>query len=961
MVVHRHWNTVVAPDGLSRGLTINWKLIGLAPPRRTIEDTARCELTLPRALDVANALRRYVTSLALEDDFDLAAHGHLKRLIQTMDQVSKDMDPETFARSLQTGLGRSTSIEHRGTHNVRYGMAHLMNCFLMADALRSDADLKRAFQLSIDAIIPQSLRGSFVQLLNEQEIIPSKNCISRTRLVIDVAYMLLQRERYDAGEWIHILMADSSVQMNRHFMLVLVLSIASEKLVEIYRAAKELAQLRRTNDYMFDESATLRREKELMVTIQAALRLRRCPPITMAPGRGTLGDKFHAVAHALHLIASATNTGFAAFIKDVVINGADLGTEYALPLVEPVPLKDIFPYQRPELTNADFSAGDADDFDDIAAARPALALNFENAIPTTDLMHVIHNAANDIFVGDPLVEETVDEMARIVDLLLPENKERLIETCFDDEIGRTFAPLIRKFTGQVYKARWGSVAWCAKELRKIIRPLQMRFTLSKYFGTNGKHKTLNQGTESSKRIIVADAAIRSPYFEGRLIGVDMIFTLVREAFAFSEGCDCHSHLDWEAVPHKIRQLWSQCPCRGFRLTSVCSGEFFDLFGSVANVTTGILMGALPTELEPTQFARIVQMFENSRSKLMFTFTLKLCPMLEPPRSLCGLAHHDIVVVRRLLARGLSSDCPHPRIRELQAEPLRSEAQAVIDGALVESHRKLESYISRFRWGFSSLRRLEAGHGQIKLKTRVSGRSETFDSLALRMPEIKQLLLEGQQALPDLIRFMSIACSPAACATALGFRDHPLVPTLHSNWSKEYRKIIYRADAYTLYHAPRLSVTVGPGPPDAPSAGDIPAIGVAAPPEDNSAAALAPLEDTSAAAPSESNQQLAIAFPAIDEVTRPFLCDQAALTNKDDVLAKFWHEAALDQLSLLMEDSDKNKHIFSCPIVSGSVKTLVSLFTQAGLQDFAFSWETASNYAGFLGSTSNSEEDYTICV
>lgn len=59
---------------------------------------------------------------------------------------------------------------------------------------------------------------------------------------------------------------------------------------------------------------------------------------------------------------------------------------------------------------------------------------------------------------------------------------------------------------------------------------------------------------------------------------------------------------------------------------------------------------LPKDISAAQRAVLVSGFEAGRSRIVFTFTLKLSYMMEPPWLLCSSAHHD-----RSRARGCHSE------------------------------------------------------------------------------------------------------------------------------------------------------------------------------------------------------------------------------------------------------------------------------------------------------------------
>eukprot|EP00959_Pyramimonas_sp_CCMP1952_P355455 7445276-Pyramimonas_sp.AAC.1 len=80
---------------------------------------------------------------------------------------------------------------------------------------------------------------------------------------------------------------------------------------------------------------------------------------------------------------------------------------------------------------------------------------------------------------------------------------------------------------------------------------------------------------------------------------------------------------------------------------------------------------------------------------------------------------------RTLNQRLASPCAHPRIQELEAESLRSEAMQFIAGAGLGNLRNLQIFMASLKFGSCSERRIEGGHAIVNIKT--SGRRNRSES------------------------------------------------------------------------------------------------------------------------------------------------------------------------------------------------------------------------------------------
>ena len=173
----------------------------------------------------------------------------------------------------------------------------------------------------------------------------------------------------------------------------------------------------------------------------------------------------------------------------------------------------------------------------------------------------------------------------------------------------------------------------------------------------------------------------------------------------------------------------------------------------------------------------------------------------------------IEAVKRMLV----SHCTHPQVLRLQRGRLREEALDFVDGGDPEVHMTLRAFMGEMAFGFASERQVEGGHASVNL--RASGkrnRTEAYDSLTLRMPEIEHELLTDAAFLPELIEALNGGRNPAKALAMLSLRDHPSASLAKHNWDTIHRKIVYHADPHSMYRSrPRLTPDEPP-PPMPPS-------------------------------------------------------------------------------------------------------------------------------------------------
>ena len=197
------------------------------------------------ALQAANKFRGVAAAIDTSSQEGQAEYDLLRCLIRALHWTSDELDPlhaQRFSRQFLENPGHG--MDNLTKRNVRYRCSHLLNCFLMADLLRTDAKLKHALEIAMRCCLPRVVADSIQRILEASDTVPSKASLSRWRFLVDVAYLLYQRDLYSNDDWIHSMMVDASKQHNRHFELIYFLSVLADKVIEAVRTAKKLVQLR---------------------------------------------------------------------------------------------------------------------------------------------------------------------------------------------------------------------------------------------------------------------------------------------------------------------------------------------------------------------------------------------------------------------------------------------------------------------------------------------------------------------------------------------------------------------------------------------------------------------------------------------------------------------------------------------------------------------------------------------
>ena len=110
-----------------------------------------------------------------------------------------------------------------------------------------------------------------------------------------------------------------------------------------------------------------------------------------------------------------------------------------------------------------------------------LVADFSGALDVAALLHVIHNATNDLAAVMPEYSEQVGRLCHISKMLTKrEARQRLFNTCHTYPVGQQLRKDIATFLSPVNTGRWGTAAKAVEEIGPLQRPLQWGWSLSKF-------------------------------------------------------------------------------------------------------------------------------------------------------------------------------------------------------------------------------------------------------------------------------------------------------------------------------------------------------------------------------------------------------------------------------------------------------------------------------------------------
>ena len=234
----------------------------------------------------------------------------------------------------------------------------LIDFILLCELLKDVGSAREVINRALELTLPKSLL-EIAQLHLKQQRFFDKGEISRFRIVLDVAYMLLHRVtswvKFMKGEKTsRYLMWDSSPQFSRDYEMIRIVSIPETRLWDVFSAvtrmssmwldteAGDMAAVKLDPAKTLDEAAQAE-EASLMRKCEDILRPHICPAVILGFGATSLSHKFHTLCHAMRL-EQFTGASLEFCSRQFVSVTSDFGVEHMLGRVARVNVSEVCQY-----------------------------------------------------------------------------------------------------------------------------------------------------------------------------------------------------------------------------------------------------------------------------------------------------------------------------------------------------------------------------------------------------------------------------------------------------------------------------------------------------------------------------------------------------------------------------------------------------------------------------------------
>jgi len=218
-----------------------------------------------------------------------------------------------------------------------YKIMHLLQCIILSKAMRDEGQMITFMRRCLEACLPSSMVGMFINDLKQERTVPSPTTIRRHRLTLHCAWMLQERRHFhqlltkSGGVFVYIT-ADSSPIGGIDWVLVASSHVPKASIVGLWKNAHNLIQLRSRRDAEGELTSERDREEEraCLSELESALRIHQWVPVGVGSAFAGVANKLHAALHALRLFSFSW--GHACSFMSSGVTTATIQIERAIPL-----------------------------------------------------------------------------------------------------------------------------------------------------------------------------------------------------------------------------------------------------------------------------------------------------------------------------------------------------------------------------------------------------------------------------------------------------------------------------------------------------------------------------------------------------------------------------------------------------------------------------------------------------
>ena len=376
---------------------------------------------------------------------------------------------------------------------------------------------------------------------------------------------------------------DSSPQYHRDYELILVESVSSLELPDLWGHLEVIAE-----ESLHDDFDTLTPDQKhaaalaSMSSIRQSLQVHALPATQIGFGASGFSAKAASLLHALRL-EHFTDEGTSRCVSEIRAVVSDGGVESLLTRACPMVLSEMLPYfedtsaknveallrhssfeeedvrlgQReiaaeqplPEVFEdapihagaGQLAAGDEQVFEAVPEIPVA---DFQASFPIPGMLHIIHNATKGLTSVLASCEDNLEKATKVCKLLSERGLSiKLQERCYFNRgpLGRELARPLKGFNARIYSGRWGTLAFAMQQLLAIEGPLRWGWDRQAFLGNRreaadgngpGENVEIEEADADAQPdpglVATCDGAIRSEFFWSWIRLMEIISSMLRE-------------------------------------------------------------------------------------------------------------------------------------------------------------------------------------------------------------------------------------------------------------------------------------------------------------------------------------------------------------------------------------------------------------------------------------------------
>ena len=615
---------------------------------------------------------------------------------------------------------------------------------------------------------PEAVRPA-MDLWAEKGIV-SKSHLSRGQLFLDIAMLLFQRARLqNMGQFVQYAWGDSTTKKGSNIYIIRYRCIKVSLLVELSRAWRWLClHLPPTGDQEPLSDDEMEERRRCSQSLFDAVQLHTQIPQLIGHGRSTLVDKVGAHVHST-LLEAGDLEALKCSLNSCVCWCSDMGVESGIPECKVSNFDSLLPeFVRP--SRITIMAGDAEgaiEEEFLGDAEPVQNL-MQNAIHVPGMCHAIHNASLNLDSALSDFKWFIDQV-EILDNFIGKKqmRDRFVEVVLRNSPQYPNGKdLFGKFSGQLYRERWGEVATYLNNAYPLL------VFLRRYWDETAFQSGLEEGTATGPTMNpqTITALLKDDFF---LIYWQMQMSLrdvIQRLLRWSEGCTCHSTMLVDAsayvqekslrseifCPEEVR---CHCPMMGCRAAELVAGQLDSFAEELCQTQLNEFLSSRLVQLSAEQWGRLQHEWRLGSAFICENLKIRLGFFQALPWVILGGTHPDIEKAKACLRRArflweeLSEDArllQHQKARELfETEVLRDELNKFLtsDAELGEVPG-LEAYLAPLTFVQVAERIIEAAHKDIGGPAKHGTLSVM--SIRVRAPELLRTLALEAESFQQLV-------------------------------------------------------------------------------------------------------------------------------------------------------------------------------------------------------------------